>query len=346
MASTTVIILKVMSQHLVTENLRRVFEDSYTHRSDTSEFAKDFAKASLLDLGEESPESFGRRGLIRRAYDAVDWEDPSAVDRLLGAWAKHVERLEHRLDHEERRKLQTELASSGLVYEKGQIHPGSASYQDFEPTEIESRWPLDHFRLFLSHVAARKAEATALKEELAYFNIAAFVAHEDIEPSRQWQSTIETALGEMHALAALLTSGFHESPWTDQEVGYGLGRGILAVGLRYELDPYGFMAQDQALNARGKDSKTLARDLAMLLVKNEHTRARMGDTLAARLARSYGYKQSQDIANLLRIVAPLTAEAKVIIEQGFYANHEVNAATNVREILSVLIDKDLRDEAA
>lgn len=268
------------------------------------------------------------------------------VNGLLAVWAKHVERLEHRLDHEERRKLQSELASCGLVYEQGQIHPGSASYQDFEPTEIESRWSLDHFRLFLSHVAARKAEATALKEELAYFNIAAFVAHEDIEPSRRWQSTIETALREMDALAALLTTGVHESPWTDQEVGYGLGRGILAVGFRYELDFYGFMAQDQALNARGKEPKALARELAMLLAKNEHTRARMGDALAARLARSYGYKQSQDIANLLRIVAPLTADAKVIIEQGFYANYEVNAATNVREILSVLIDKDLRDEAA
>jgi len=335
-----------MTQYLVTERLRRAFQDSYTHRSDTAEFARDFAEAGLLDLDDKPPGSFDRRGLVQRAYDSVDWGNPAAVDRLLGVWAIHVKRLEHRRDHDEERKLQGELASCGLVYEQGQIQPGCGSYQDFEPTEVESRWSLDHFRLFLSHVAARKSEATALKQELAYFNIAAFVAHEDIEPSMQWQSTIEKALGEMDALAALLTTGFHESLWTDQEIGYGLGGGALTVGLRYELDPYGFMGQDQALNARGKDSKTLALDLVTLLAKNGQTRARMGHALAARLARSRGYRQSQDIANLLRIAEPLTDEVKVIIERGFHANHEVRAAADVREVLSVLIGKDLPDEAA
>src|SRR5439155_10900732 len=83
------------------------------------------------------------------------------------------------------------------------------------------------FRLFLSHVSEHKLLAGKLKDELLLRGISAFVAHEDIAPSLVWQNEIELALRSMHALAALLTPDFHASNWTDQEVGFALGKGIL-----------------------------------------------------------------------------------------------------------------------
>jgi hypothetical protein len=51
---------------------------------------------------------------------------------------------------------------------------------------------------------------------LRSFGVSAFVAHENIEPTK-WQDEIEKALLSMNALAAILMPGFHESKWTDQE---------------------------------------------------------------------------------------------------------------------------------
>ena len=47
-------------------------------------------------------------------------------------------------------------------------------------------------------------------------------------------------------MCALLTEGFHESNWTDQEVGFALARGILVIPVKYESAPYGFMGRIQA----------------------------------------------------------------------------------------------------
>lgn len=85
-------------------------------------------------------------------------------------------------------------------------------------------WGGSGFRLFLSHKSEVKKETAALKDRLALFGVSAFVAHEDIHPTREWQNEIENALHTMDAFAALLTHGFHDSDWTDQEVGFALAR--------------------------------------------------------------------------------------------------------------------------
>jgi len=86
-----------------------------------------------------------------------------------------------------------------------------------------------YFRLFLSHVSAHKSADAYLKSELQLRAISAFVAHEDIVPSSEWQNETELALGSMHALTALLTPDFHPSNRTDQETGFVLGRDNLVI---------------------------------------------------------------------------------------------------------------------
>ena len=80
-------------------------------------------------------------------------------------------------------------------------------------------WQPGHFRLFVSHASQKRASAHRLKEALAPFQIAAFVAHDDIEPTKEWQAEIETALRTMDALVAIISPEFVLSKWCDQEVG-------------------------------------------------------------------------------------------------------------------------------
>jgi hypothetical protein len=52
----------------------------------------------------------------------------------------------------------------------------------------------------------------------------------------------------MDALAAIMTEDFHNSNWTDQEVGFALGRHVPVIPLRLGRTPYGFLARVQALS--------------------------------------------------------------------------------------------------
>jgi hypothetical protein len=55
-------------------------------------------------------------------------------------------------------------------------------------------WTPGTIRLFISHLAAHKSLATEISVGLRALGVQGFVAHEAIEPSREWQAEIENAL--------------------------------------------------------------------------------------------------------------------------------------------------------
>jgi hypothetical protein len=136
-------------------------------------------------------------------------------------------------------------------------------------------WEPFHFKLFLSHLSTFKVTTGHLQAELRKFGIWAFVAHVDIEPTREWQDEIEAGLHSMDALAAILMPGFKESNWTDQEVGVAVGRGVLVIPIIRGLNPYGFIAKYQGLKANGKSVGEVAREIFRILLSSPKTRSRM-----------------------------------------------------------------------
>lgn len=127
-------------------------------------------------------------------------------------------------------------------------------------------WGDDGFRLFLSHKSEVKQETAALKEGLKLFGITCFVAHEDIHPTKAWQDEIENALSSMDGFVALMTENFHDSNWTDQEVGFAFARGVPIVAVRLGKDPYGFIGKFQGLSSTWPKA---VEDIAKILVKND-----------------------------------------------------------------------------
>jgi hypothetical protein len=126
----------------------------------------------------------------------------------------------------------------------------------------------------VSHLSSFKKTAAALQSALRKFGISAFVAHVDIEPTREWHDEIEAGLFSMDALAAILMPGFKESNWTDQEVGVAVGRGVLVVPIIRGLDPYGFIGKYQGFQAHGKTVVQVARAVFDILVSSPKTRGR------------------------------------------------------------------------
>jgi TIR domain len=99
------------------------------------------------------------------------------------------------------------------------------------PDSTTRIWGSDGFRLFLSHKSEVKKQTADLKNNLSLLGISAFVAHEDIRATRAWLEEIENALLSMDAFVALMTEEFHDSHWTDQEVGFALAPGVPVIAL-------------------------------------------------------------------------------------------------------------------
>jgi hypothetical protein len=116
------------------------------------------------------------------------------------------------------------------------------------PSNAISRiWGEKTFRVFLSHKSEVKQKTAVLKDAMRLFGVSCFVAHQDIRPTQAWQEEIENALSSMDAFVALMTKDFHESNWTDQEVGFAFARGVPIIAVRLGRDPYGFIGKFQAL---------------------------------------------------------------------------------------------------
>ena len=111
----------------------------------------------------------------------------------------------------------------------------------------ENLWTPERTRIFISHTSAHRAEVGLLAADLNRFAFSCFVAHDAIEPSRQWQDVIERALRSCDVLLAYVTPDFSASRWTDQEVGWALGRELVVLPLKVGADPYGFFGSYQAL---------------------------------------------------------------------------------------------------
>jgi hypothetical protein len=135
----------------------------------------------------------------------------------------------------------------------------------------------DVFRLFISHIAIHKDKAKRLKGTLAPYHIAGFVAHEDITPTYEWQKEVERALFTMDAMLTIHTRGFSESVWTQQEIGFALGRGVKVMSLRMDEDPKGFISKDQSILRRGRDAVGVAQEIAAILTSDAATKARMAE---------------------------------------------------------------------
>lgn len=153
---------------------------------------------------------------------------------------------------------------------------------------IDKIWTPGYFRLFLSHVSRYKKEFSKLKEELLPLGICAFLAHEDIEPSSEWEQAIDLALRSADGLAPLLTEGFRESNWTDQETGIAVARNLVIVPVKYGIDPYGFVGKIQAIPAWLDRPWDGAREIAAALLKRKSYRKVLeGMVVAVEGAKSY-----------------------------------------------------------
>ena len=184
-------------------------------------------------------------------------------------------------------------------------------------SETEKRiWGDEGYRVFLSHKAEVKKQAAELKDRLRLYGISCFVAHEDIHPTKEWQNEIENALFSMDALVALMTEGFHDSLWTDQEVGVAFGREVPIVAVKLGRDPYGFIGKFQALTCSWN---TADKEIVKLMIKHE----RMLNAYIKAVKDCVSYDQANSLSEILPYIKKLSDNQANNLISAFNENGQI-----------------------
>lgn len=176
-------------------------------------------------------------------------------------------------------------------------------------------WKNGFFRIFISHLSSNKSRMSWLKEGLATWGISAFIAHEDIQASREWRDEVEAGLETMDVLVAVVEPGFKESDWCAQEVGYALGRKVDVIPLRAGLDPFGFFGKFQGVQIKGRLPEQVAKDITQILLKKPQHRDKIVQSMSIAFAGLNSERKIENI-NVLDDWSILSDnQIRIIIEQ-------------------------------
>jgi hypothetical protein len=210
------------------------------------------------------------------------------------------------------KEIATELINKTTSVKEKEV----SKYHDSNIFEANS------FGLFISHRDNNKEQAQETKELLSVYGISGFVAHDDIEPSKEWQGEIELALFSMDSLIALLYEGFFDSSWTNQEIGvaFGLKKPIFTV--RLGEDPKGFVGKFQALRPSNGSSEDLALQIATQIIKNSATKEVMINAYFYALGSCISFNECEIWAQLLPHISVVDLDQINILINAFNENSQ------------------------
>lgn len=207
------------------------------------------------------------------------------------------------------------------------LHPSAKPPAPPQPDAFDDPsdpWSGNGLRLFLSHVHHYAPHAGALREELARWSVDAFVAHDSIDPTEEWQRVMLSALGSCDACLALLTPGFQESVWCDQEVGFCIARGLLVIPLEFGQMPYGFLGSYQALSVRKSQAPAdIALAVFELLARKPQSRTAMARALVNRWESTASWDEARENFSFLRKV-PKEAWTQQLVDAVWEARDRVH----------------------
>ena len=218
-------------------------------------------------------------------------------------------------------------------------HVGHKFGQPTSPGVEPPFWRKDMLRLFASHLSAERAYAGELQEALFRYGISSFVAHTDIEPTLEWQVQIETALATCDALVALLHPKFHLSNWTDQEIGFAMGRGVPAFAVRFGETPYGFIGKFQAFNGNGKSISILARELFDCYRQHKQTQRKMSEAIVSLFEVSNSFAVAKERVEYLEELEVWDPSFAGRISSAAQANSQIDGSWGVPERVKKLLTK-------
>jgi hypothetical protein len=266
------------------------------------------------------------------AHDVILYLPPSIIGELSPDWQKQLgdevcvdlNKCTGSVSNEGIRLVHLELADEGDPRYQRSVN---ASKQPETNPDTLSFWKAGHLRLFISHRDQHKVMARRLGDALSEYGISPFVAHDTIVPMKTWQSEIEKGLETMEVMLAFLTDDFHESTWTNQEIGYALGRSVPIISVKFGAkSPAGFIGSKQALRGHLDRPEGSAPAIYKLLVEEVGER-RLRENLITAFCDSGDFDETRKMFDrLTNTISTLSGDEIKQIQTAFASNHYLNNA--------------------
>lgn len=201
-----------------------------------------------------------------------------------------------------------------------QSPPASADLLNF--------WKPGLIRLFISHRDAHKAKANELATSLESYGISSFVAHDTIQPTKEWRREIISGLETMEIMLLFLTDDFHESPFTSQEIGFALGRSVPIISLKLERkDPPGFVGHEQALRGNLATPSASTSAVYSLLIEKLGRRERAWSSLISAFVTATDFVEAKHRFDRMDTAVQSLSDSQLsTIISGYYKNDQLYRA--------------------
>ena len=194
-------------------------------------------------------------------------------------------------------------------------------------------------KIFMSYSTENKSMVGELKSNLESLGFEVFIAHEDIEPSRQWQDVIVENIISSDVFIPVLTKIFKTSDWTDQETGIAFYNKKLIIPLHIEIVPYGFIGryQDLKINIDHLDEAAIE---ILETIRNHKPdfNNRITSSVIERFEKSTSYREAAIQSRVIAHMKKLSHEEVNKISRAIISNDQIHgswgAASNIRFFLS------------
>lgn len=195
------------------------------------------------------------------------------------------------------------------------------------PAADQGPWRSGHLRLFMSHLATYEQFVGYVSGNLGRYGINGFVAHKSIKPSEDWQAVIDAALASCDVMIVFMHDGFHQSDWCDQEVGFGLARGIPILPLAIGMMPYGLMGKLQAQKIYSSEQPhEVAAKIMRWLETQASIRPRLTESLVSEFEQSGSFDQTRRLWDVISRMDEFTPEQLKRLKDASENNGEIRDA--------------------
>ncbi len=208
---------------------------------------------------------------------------------------------------------------------------------------------MEKISVFISYSSEEKAVAGRLKRYLQeYCGYNVFIAHEDIQPSSEWEREIMETLRQVDYFIPLLSNNFKTSDFTDQEVGAAICMNKKIIPVKLErVNPYGFMRKYHAFQLRqrsernGESSDNLLQIATQVALLSEYysegdLNLRRMNSAAFALRNSRSFDMSNIVIKIICSMKGLESDHIEYIRDSISANFQVKYAFGLKDLCTYL----------
>lgn len=194
-------------------------------------------------------------------------------------------------------------------------------------------------KTFISYSSNIKRTARKIKDHLDQFGFNCFLAHEDIQFQTVWPSEILKSLKKCDLFLPLLTQGFMESYYCQQETGFAYCREVDILPVMLSKAPMGMIANLQAVKFNKKEFDSSCWKIVKHIAKSKSLSAPVLDALVSWFGESESYDIGTERAKKMLLKFDFTPSQVKKIRRHIKKNAQIHQTKEARDCIFSFMDK-------